>query len=161
MSAIEGKTVEQNQDQAVVFSIEKIYLKDVSYEAPGVPMVFALQTDGREVNVQLGVEHSMFNAEHGLHEVVLTVTATAKRENKNIFLVEVKQAGVFKITGLDSDALQKTLEISCPNILLPFVREAVNELVVRGGFAQLLINPINFESLYEQRLSAEQKKAHS
>jgi len=151
--------VEQNQEQNIVFNIEKLYIKDVSYEAPGVPMVFAHQSDGREVNVQLGVEHSMLNPEHGLHEVVLTATATAKRESKNIFLVEVKHAGVFKITGLETDALHKTLEISCPNILLPFVREAVNDLVVRGGFAQLLINPINFESLYEQRLSAEQNKA--
>ena len=148
--------MEQQLDQNIVFSVEKIYIKDASYEAPSVPMVFT-QADTREVSVQLGVEHSSLNAEHGLFEVALTVTAIAKRENKNIFLVEVKQAGIFRITGIAGDALQKTLEVGCPNILLPFVRESVNEFVIRGGFAQLLINPINFEVLYEQKQSAQEK----
>ena len=84
---------EADQQQKTVFSIEKIYLKDVSYEAPGVPLVFSqAQNSGAEIGVQLGLEHSTLAAEQGLYEVALTITATARRDNKNIFLAEVKQA---------------------------------------------------------------------
>lgn len=142
-------------EQNIVFSIEKLYIKDVSYEAPGVPMAFSqAQGAGVEIGVQLGLEHNVFNPEQGLYEVVITVTATAKRENKNIFLVEVKQAGIFRIDGVDKDTLQRALEITCAYVLLPFAREAINDFVEKGGFPQLLINPINFEALYEQKQSA-------
>ena len=142
--------MEQNQQENVVFNIEKIYIKDVSYEAPSVPMVFAHQ-ETRQVDVQLIVEHALLNPEQGLYEVALTVTATAKRENKSLFLIEVKQAGIFRILGITGEMLQKTLEVICPHALLPFAREAINEFVCKGGFSQLLITPINFEALYEQK----------
>jgi preprotein translocase subunit SecB len=144
-----------DQQQNAVFNIEKIYLKDVSYEAPGVPLVFAQQQNaGAEIGVQLGLEHSTLSAEQGLYEVVLTITATARRETRNIFLVEVKQAGIFRIGGVDPETLQRALEISCAYALLPFAREAINDFVEKGGFPQLLITPINFEALYEQKHSA-------
>jgi preprotein translocase subunit SecB len=151
--------VEPNQDKNFVFNVEKIYIKDVSYEAPGVPTAFQAQNAAAEIGVQLGMEHGLLNGEQGIHEVVLTVTANATHENKNIFLVEVKQAGIFRITGLEGEALKRALEISCANVLLPFVREAVNELVSKGGFPQLLINPINFEALYEQKQAAQARPA--
>jgi preprotein translocase subunit SecB len=151
--------VEPNQDKNFVFNVEKIYIKDVSYEAPGVPTAFQAQNAAAEIGVQLGMEHGLLNAEQGIHEVVLTVTANATHENKNIFLVEVKQAGIFRITGLEGETLKRALEISCANVLLPFVREAVNELVSKGGFPQLLINPINFEALYEQKQAAQARPA--
>lgn len=150
---------EADQQQNTVFNIEKIYIKDVSYEAPSVPMVFSQTKDaGAEIGVQLGLEHSTLSAEQGLHEVVLTITATAKREDKNIFLVEVKQAGIFRVSGVDKDTLQRALEITCANILFPFAREAINDFVEKGGFPQLLINPISFEALYEQKQSAKASK---
>ncbi len=143
-------------EQNIVFNIEKLYIKDVSYEAPGVPMAFSqAQGAGTEIGVQLGLEHVVLNSEQGVYEVVITVTATAKRENKNIFLVEVKQAGIFRLGGVDGDMLTRALEISCAYVLLPFAREAVNDLVGKGGFPQLLINPINFEVLYEQKQAAQ------
>ncbi len=147
-------------NQNIVFNVDKIYIKDISYEAPSVPLAFT-QTENAatEIGVQLGLEHSALNPEQGVYEVVMTVTATAKRENKNIFLVEVKQAGIFRIAGIEGDLLNKTLEISCANVLLPFVREAVNDLVGKGGFPQLLINPINFDMLYEQKQSAQAGRA--
>jgi len=151
--------VEPNQDKNFVFNVEKIYIKDVSYEAPGVPTAFQAQNAAAEIGVQLGMEHGLLNAEQGIHEVVLTVTANATHENKNIFLVEVKQAGIFRITGLEGETLKRALEISCANVLLPFVREAVNDLVSKGGFPQLLINPINFEALYEQKQAAQTRPA--
>ena len=147
-------------NQNIVFNVDKIYIKDISYEAPSVPLVFT-QTENTEteIGVQLGLEHSALNREQGVYEVVMTVTATAKRDNKNLFLVEVKQAGIFRISGIEGDLLNKTLEISCANVLLPFVREAVNDLVGKGGFPQLLINPINFDMLYEQKRSAQAGRA--
>ncbi len=152
--------MEQNQEQNIVFSIEKLYIKDVSYEAPGVPLAFSqAQGASAEIGIQLGLEHNVLNPEQGLYEVVITVTATAKRENKNIFLVEVKQAGIFRIGGIDKDTLQRALEITCANALLPFAREAINDFVEKGGFPQLLISPINFEVLYEQKQSAQASQA--
>lgn len=150
---------ESNQEKNIVFNVEKIYIKDISYEAPGVPLAFS-QTDNTaaEIGVQLGLEHSALNPGQGLYEVILTATTTAKRENKNIFLVEVKQAGVFRISGVEGDMLARVLEISCGYVLLPFVREAINDLVGKGGFPQLLINPINFEMLYDQKHLAEAKQ---
>jgi preprotein translocase subunit SecB len=148
--------VEQNQPENIVFNIEKIYIKDISYEAPSVPSAFIqAQNAAAEIGIQLGVEHGVLNPEQGIYEVALTVTATAKREDKNLFLVEVKQAGIFRINGVEGDSLQRVLEISCAYVLLPFVRETINDLVGKGGFPQLLINPINFEALYEQKKTAQ------
>jgi preprotein translocase subunit SecB len=144
--------VEPKQDQNIVFSVDKIYIKDISYEAPGVPLAFTqAESAAAEIGVQLGLDHGTLNQAQGIYEVVLTVTATATREKKNIFLVEVKQAGIFRITGIEGDMLARALGISCAYVLLPFVREAVNDLVGKGGFPQLLINPINFEMIYEQK----------
>ena len=148
--------MEQDQKENIVFNIEKIYTKDISYEAPSVPMAFVQAQDGAaEIGIQLGLEHGAINAEQGIYEVVLTVTASANRESKTIFLVEVKQAGIFRISGVEGDTLQRALQISCAYVLLPYVRETVSELVGKGGFPQLLINPINFESLYEQKLAGQ------
>ncbi|MDH5512001.1 MAG: protein-export chaperone SecB [Gammaproteobacteria bacterium] len=152
--------VEPVQEQNAVFNIEKIYIKDVSYEAPSVPLAFSQSQDtSTEIGMQLGLEHSSLSAEQGLFEVVLTITATAKQETKNIFLVELKQAGIFRLRGIDNDRLQRALEVTCANVLLPFAREAVNDFVEKGGFPPLLINPINFDALYEQKKSARASQA--
>jgi preprotein translocase subunit SecB len=148
--------VDQSQQENIVFNIEKIYIKDISYEAPSVPSAFIqAQNAAAEIGIQLGVEHGVLNPEQGIYEVALTVTATAKREDKNLFLVEVKQAGIFRIGGVEGDTLQRVLEISCAYVLLPFVRETINDLVGKGGFPQLLINPINFETLFDQKQAAQ------
>lgn len=143
--------------QEVVFTLEKIYLRDVSYEAPGAPGVF-LQQESPQVGVQLGIEHAPLDTQQGFHEVVLSVTVTARQQDKTVFLVEVQQAGIFRIQGLDGEALARTLEVSCPYALLPFLRETVAELVTKGGFPQLLINPVNFDALYEHKRQAQQKQ---
>lgn len=145
---------DQNSDPEVIFSLEKIYVKDISYEAPHVPGVF-LEKAAMEVDMQLGIEHGSVNPAEGLYEVVLAVTVTARIDKRTAFLTETKQAGVFRITGVPESELIKVLEIACPNILLPFAREVVNDLVSKGGFPQLLINPVNFEVLYQQKLDNE------
>lgn len=150
---------ESGKEANIVFNVEKIYIKDVSYEAPSVPLIFSQSQDAAaEIGVQLGIDHGALAAEQGLYEVVLTVTATAKRDANNIFLVEIKQAGIFRLSGLNEATLQRALEINCAYVLLPFAREAMNNLVEKGGFPQMLITPINFEALYEQKLAARTKQ---
>jgi len=139
-------------------SIEKIYIKDLSFEAPSSPQVF-LEQEAPEVHVELGISHRQLNPEQGMHEVVLALTVNARRGDKNFFLAEAHQAGIFRVTGLTGDALSRALEIACPHVLLPFAREAINELVTRGGFPQLLVNPMNFEALYEQKRAAQTQPA--
>ena len=145
-------------EQAAQFSLERIYIKDVSYESPGAPQVFLKQA-GPQLDVQLGVARAAVPDAEDLHEVVLTVTVTAKEADKPVFLVEVQQAGLFRARGLSGEALERALEVSGAYILLPFVREAVNDLVGKGGFPQLLINPINFDALYAQKQAAKQKSS--
>lgn len=142
----------------VVFSLEKVYVKDLSFEAPNTPQVF-LEKQAPEVGVQLGIEHNVVDAKQGVYEVLLAVTATAKLGEATVFLAEAKQAGVFRIAGVPEAEMPKVLEISCPNILLPFVREVVNDLVTKGGFPQLLLTPVNFEALYRQKAASNAQRA--
>jgi preprotein translocase subunit SecB len=141
-----------------VFNIEKIYVKDVSLEVPHAPHIF-LERETPEIGVQLNTHNQAIDANEGIQEVVLTVTVTAKLKDKTLFLVEVTQAGVFRIKHIPEGDLNKVLEIGCPNILFPFVRETVSDMVTRAGFPQVLLNPINFEALYEQRASRQKDAA--
>ena len=144
---------EQAAQPGFLFNLEKIYIKDSSFEVPGAPQVF-LDATNPEVGVQLGISHRQVNAEQSLYEVVLAVTVTAKHTDKTVFLAEAHQAGLFRIAGMPEAELPKVLEIACPNVLLPFVRQVVNNLIESGGFPQLLLSPINFEALYLQKQSA-------
>ncbi len=144
---------EQAAQPGFLFNLEKIYIKDSSFEVPGAPQVF-LDATNPEVGVQLGINHRQINAEQSLYEVVLAVTITAKHADKTVFLAEAHQAGLFRIAGMPEAELPKVLEIACPNVLLPFVRQVVNNLIESGGFPQLLLSPINFEALYLQKQSA-------
>ncbi len=144
---------DSNGPQGPTLNVEKIYVKDISYEAPNAPHVF-LEQNVPEVGIQLHIGHSPLTADEGLYEVVLGVTVTAKIQDKTVFLAEAQQCGLFRITGVSTGELPMVLEIGCPNILLPFAREVINDLVGKGGFPQLLINPVNFELLYQQKQAA-------
>ena len=141
---------EQNE---ISFNLKKVYVKDISFESPLSPQVF-LNEQAPDVDVQMNITHSSIDNSN-LFEVILTITVTASAGENTFFLCEVQQAGLFEVTGADDD-LPMVLEIACPNILLPFVREAIADLVGKGGFPQLLINPINFEGLYHQKMMAQQ-----
>lgn len=142
-----------NQAQQPQFTIEKIYLKDLSLEVPNSPQVF-LERDAPKVDIQLGTRATPL--EEGHYETVLTVTATAKIGDKTVFLVEAQQAGVFQIMNIPQDSLEPVLQITCPNILFPYVRETVSDAIVRAGFPQFLLAPVNFELLYQQRMQQAQ-----
>jgi len=144
----------QNQAQGQ-FSIQKIYTKDVSFETPNSPAIFAENKWEPEVSVQLNSQAGQM--ENNMHEVVLAVTVTAKMNDKTAYLAEVQQAGVFQATGFDESQLSHLLGAFCPNILFPYVRETISDLIARGGFPQMLLQPVNFDALYAQRLQQQQQ----
>ncbi len=144
-----------SEQKEISFNLKKVYIKDISFESPQSPQIF-LNEQAPEVDVQMNITHSKLD-DSDLYEVVLTITVTAKGTDTNFFLCEVQQGGLFEVTGA-YDELAMVLEIACPNILLPFVREAISDLVGKGGFPQLLINPINFEGLYHQKMMAQQSE---
>ena len=144
-----------SEQSEISFNLKKVYIKDISFESPQSPQIF-LNEQAPEVDVQMNITHSRVD-DSDLYEVVLTITVTAKGTDTNFFLCEVQQAGLFEVTGAYDD-MPMVLEIACPNILLPFIREAISDLVGKGGFPQLLINPINFEALFHQKMMAQQSE---
>jgi preprotein translocase subunit SecB len=133
---------------AVNFTIQRIYLKDLSFESPETPKVFTHADWKPEVNIELSVKNE--KVDDGLYEVVLLLTVTLSHEKKTVFINEVKQAGIFTIEGAEPAQLDHLLGSYCPNILFPYAREVISDVVVRGGFPQLLLAPINFDALYEE-----------
>ncbi len=146
---------EQQNDEAQ-FMIQRIYVKDLSYETPNTPAVFQQQWEP-ELNLDLNTTSTQLEA--GVFEVVLTVTATVANKKTTAFLVEVKQAGIFTIQGAATNQLEHLLNSFCPSILFPYAREAITSQVIRGSFPQLVLAPINFDALYMQQLQEKQKAA--
>jgi len=137
------------------FEIHRVYIKDSSFEAPNTPHTF---TEEWKPEVQLNLETKSNRLQDDQHEVVLSITANVTSNNKPAFLVEVHQGGIFLITGLPQDQLHHTLGSFCPNILFPYAREAISDMVVRGGFPQLLLAPVNFDALYNQHMEEMKKQ---
>jgi len=151
---------QQQEPQQPVFSIEKIYVKDLSLEAPNAPQIF-LQKENPQVSIEL--QNKAAKIDDGVFEAVLTITVTSKIQDKVAFLVEVAQAGIFQIRNVPEENTSAILGITCPNILFPYAREAVSDMVTRAGFPSVLLNPINFEALYAQQLQqqpAENETSH-
>ncbi|MBV1775247.1 protein-export chaperone SecB [Burkholderiaceae bacterium DAT-1] len=136
------------QVQQPIFQIEKIYVKDMSLEVPNAPSVY-LEATQPEVEMQIHTEAQPLD--EGFFESTVTVTVTAKAGDKTHFLVEVAQAGIFQLRNIPNQDLEPLLAVSCPNILFPYVRETVSDVVSRAGFPPILLAPINFEALYVQR----------
>jgi len=151
MAENQGNSASQRE-----FGIQKIYTKDISFEAPNTPMIFREQWKP-EVNMQLGNQ-----AQHlgdGVHEIVLSVTVTAKLGDKTAYLCEVQQAGIFNVKNYSEQEMGAMVGAVCPNILFPYAREAISDLVTRGGFPQLLLAPVNFDALYQQHMQQVQESA--
>jgi preprotein translocase subunit SecB len=140
------------------FSIEKIYVKDASLEIPNAPQIFTDRTQP-QVSIELG--NLVQVLEEGVFEVAIKVTVTSKIADKTVFLVEVTQAGIFQIRNVPEENIEMIAGITCPNILFPYAREAVSDLVVRAGFQPVLLNPINFEALYAQQKQQQAEAAQS
>jgi preprotein translocase subunit SecB len=136
-----------------VFSIERIYLKDLSLEIPNAPQVYA----ERELpNIDVSLHNEVRALDAGLYEVVLTATVTAKLKEKTAFLVEAAQAGIFQIRNIPQQELDAVLGVTCGNILFPYLRESISSTVTRGGFPPFWLNHLNFDALYQQQRQQQQ-----
>jgi preprotein translocase subunit SecB len=135
------------------FEIQKVYLKDVSLEAPNSPTIF---TEQWQPQTEVRLETGATPLTEDLFDVVLTLTVTAKLGERTAYLAEVQQAGLFTLRGFDDPQMGHMLHSFCPNILFPFAREELASLIGKGGFPALLLNPINFDGLYMQRLQQQQ-----
>ncbi len=145
-----------NQQAQPGFGIEKLYVRDASIEVPNAPQIFTERT-APQVNVELG--NVAQKLDEGIYEVSIKVTVTAKIGEKTAFLVEVTQAGIFAIRNVPAENLEAIVGVTCPNILFPYAREAVSDMVTRAGFAPVLLNPINFEALFMQQKQQQAENA--
>ncbi|MGZ8190328.1 MAG: protein-export chaperone SecB [Methylococcaceae bacterium] len=147
---------EENLTQEKQFSIQKIYTKDMSFETPNSPKIF---TEKWEPSVDFNLGTHVETLENSLYEIALTVTITVKCGDTTAYLVEVNQAGIFALNGFTDQEMGPMVGSFCPNILFPYAREAVSDLVTKGGFPQLLLAPVNFDALYAQHMQHVQQQA--
>ena len=141
------------ENMQAMFNMDKIYVKDLSLEIPHAPKIF-MERANPQIEVQLHTQAS--SVEEGVFEVVIMATITAKAGEMVMFLIEIKQAGIFQIRNIPTGELEPILAVMCPNILFPYLREVVSDVAVRGGFAPVLLNPINFDGIYQQQKQAAQ-----
>ncbi len=149
-----------DQDQGTSdkqIAIQKIYVKDFSFESPHTPDVFAKTNWSPKTNLNLRSSHTTGTDNN--HEVVLTITIEAKEDEQTFFLVELHQAGLFHIAGYDEAEFKAIIGSYCPNILFPYARESVANIVSKGGFPEFLLQPINFDALYAQGMAQAQAQA--
>ncbi|MBT3048988.1 MAG: protein-export chaperone SecB [gamma proteobacterium symbiont of Ctena orbiculata] len=150
----DAKQDEQNRE----FTVQRIYTKDISFETPNSPAVFQ-QEWKPETGVNLNTEVNKLT--DTVYEVTLSVTVTTKVEDKTAYLAEVKQAGIFSINGFPEQELGPLLGAYCPNQLFPYVREAISDLIIKGSFPQMVLQPVNFDMLYAQHQQELAKKAQA
>ena len=136
------------QNNQTVFSIEKLYVEDLSLEVPGAPQIFR-EREAPQVDVSMN--NSGKGIGDGYYEVVINITVTAKLKEKTVFLVEVAYGGVFQIRNVPEQEIEMVLGVTCPNILFPYLREVVSETVSRAGFPPVILHPMNFEAIYQAR----------
>ena len=144
----EGAT-QQGQAGERSYALQRMYLKDVSFESPNSPHIF-LEEWKPQINMNLGANSR--KVDDDTYEVVLTITVDAKQDEKTAFLIELQQAGIFHASGFNPDELHHLLGVHCPQNLFPFAREAIYSLAMKGGFPQVMVQPINFDALYRKNL---------
>ena len=148
---------EQDQAADKRMTINKIYVKDFSFESPQSPGIFHRSGWQPKTNLNLRSTHTPGEGDH--HEIVLTITVEAQEDDKTCFLVELQQAGLFEIVGYDGDELKAIVGSFCPNILFPYAREAISTMIQKGGFPEFVLQPINFDALFMQAQQQAQQQA--
>jgi preprotein translocase subunit SecB len=156
MAEEQNENVAAEEQQQAQFQLQKIYVKDVSFELPNAPQIF--QEDG-QVEIKMNLAQKVETLAEGVQEVVLTVTVTASLGEKTAYLVEVQQAGIFAITGLNEQATHVAVNTLCPHTLFPYARRSITDLVSDGGFPPLVLQPINFDQIYAERMREAQTEA--
>lgn len=151
---------EQKTQDERHFQIQKIHVKDISFETPNSPEIFTIEW---QPQVEIGLGTNAVQIQEATYEVSLRITVTVKVGEKTAYLVEVSQAGIFTVHGFKEDEMGHLLGSYCPNVLFPYAREVVSDLVIKGGFPPMLLTPVNFDGLYAQRLnelSAKNQTSH-
>ncbi len=156
MSEENNNAVPAEANNGPAFTVEKIYVKDVSFESPNSPAIF---NENVQPDLQLNLNQKVQRLSENAFEVVLGVTLTCKAGDKTAYVAEVEQAGVFGLIGLEPQAIDVLLGTQCPNILFPYVRSMVSDLIQAGGFPPFYLQPINFEGLYAETLRQRQQQA--
>lgn len=149
-------SAQQGNENQPQFALQRIYTKDISFEAPTAPLIFQEQWQPK-VSMDLNSSHSKITENQ--YEVVISLTITTKLEDKVAYIVEVQQAGVVLIKNVEGAQLGHMLGAYCPNLLFPYAREAVDSLITRGSFPALMLAPVNFDAIYQQALQRKQKEA--
>lgn len=147
-----------NSENAPTMSLQKIYIKDVSFETPNAPEIFNEQG---QPEIKMNLNQKVKKIADDTYEVVLALTVTCKILEKTAYLVEVQQAGVFSVANFEENVLHQTLGSYCPNVLFPYARQMISDLVMNGGFQPLLLQPVNFDQLYAQQMQQAQAQAES
>jgi preprotein translocase subunit SecB len=148
MTKADKTTTSATTEKQPEFAINRIYIKDISFEAPNTPGVFKEEWQP-QVDLNLDTTHQ--HVEGDLHEVTLKVTVSAKIKDKTIFVVEVEQGGIFIMANFEDEQKEELIGSFCPNVLFPYARETVSDLINRGGFPPLYLAPVNFDAIYRQR----------
>lgn len=149
---------QQAQPQQIEFSIQRVYVKDISFECPTSPAIFKKEWAPA---VSMDIDTKSKKLDENIYEVVLSLTTTAKVGEEVAFLCEVQQAGIFSVGNLEGEQMAHCLNAFCPNILFPYARETVSSLVTRGTFPQLNLAPVNFDALFQQAVLKKQAEAAS
>lgn len=144
-----------SEQQQQIFAIEKIYLKDLSLEIPNAPQIFV---ERESPKIDINLHNEARGLDGGVYEVVLTATVTAKLKEKTAFLVEAAQAGIFQIRNVPQEQLEAVLNVICGNVLFPYLRETISNVVSRAGFPPFFLDHVSFEMLYQQRLEQQQQQ---
>ena len=139
------------------FSIQKLYVKDSSFESPASPQSFSFKQWDPKIDLNLTNKQST-HIDADTYEAVLCITATVSHDEATAFLVEVHQAGLFQIAGFDKEQRNYLMGSQCMNILFPYAREVISDMSVRGGFPPLTLSPVNFDALYQQHLQQQQEQ---
>jgi preprotein translocase subunit SecB len=156
MAEEQNENVAAEEQQQAQFQLQKIYVKDVSFELPNAPQIF--QEDG-QVEIKMNLAQKVETLAEGVQEVVLTVTVTASLGEKTAYLAEVQQAGIFAIIGLNEQAAHVAINTLCPHTLFPYARRLITDLVADGGFPPLVLQPINFDQIYAERMREAQAQS--
>ena len=156
-------TEKSQQDKPVApqFRMQKMYVKDLSFENPNAPEIYFAQSDKQpEVDVNLQLNHKQVDDEH--YEVCLEITAKIinKEQNKTLFILELEHAAVFLLKNIPEEHLKMVLAVDCPTLLFPFTRQIASQVSVDGGFVPFLMEPINFMGLYQNSLKKEEQKSN-
>ena len=154
----QNNTAVAQEEVAPQFSLQRIFVKDLSFEAPKSPEIFR---EDWSPQVEMDLNTRQRSLEGDFHEVVLTITVTVKTADEVAFIVEVQQAGIFLIQGLDEASKGHALGAFCPGLLFPYARETIDSLVVRGSFPALMLAPVNFDALYAQELERMQSNGEA